>query len=143
MGGPASSDTAAMPVRWTHVVLKVSELDRSIAFYRRFCALEVVRDGRPAGHTVWLAAPPPAGVPPPFVLVLYLTAVDCRVDHLGFQCASRAEVDRVAAEGARLGILAEGPFDGGGDIGYVAMLRDPDGHRVEFTFGQPIAGLGP
>ncbi len=143
MGGPASSDTAAMPVRWTHVVLKVSDLDRSIAFYRRFCALEVVRDGRPAGHTVWLAAPPPAGAPPPFVLVLYLTAVDCRVDHLGFQCASRAEVDRVAAEGARLGILAEGPFDGGGDIGYVAMLRDPDGHRVELTFGQPIAGLGP
>ena len=29
----------------------------------------------------------------------------------------------------------------GGDIGYVAMLRDPDGHVVEFTFGQPIAGL--
>ncbi len=143
MDGSASADGAAMTPRWTHVVLKVSDLDRSIAFYRRFCALEVVRDGRPAGHTVWLAAPPTAGAPPPFVLVLYLTAVDCRVDHLGFQCASRAEVDRVAAEGARLGILAEGPFDGGGDIGYVAMLRDPDGHRVEFTFGQPIAGLGP
>jgi hypothetical protein len=77
------------------------------------------------------------------VLVLYLTPVDCRVDHLGFQCASRDEVDRIAAEGARLGILAERAFDGGGDIGYVTMLRDPDGHRVEFTFGQPIAGLGP
>jgi catechol 2,3-dioxygenase-like lactoylglutathione lyase family enzyme len=131
-----------MPVRWTHVVLKVADLDRSIAFYERFCALEVVHDGRPTGHTVWLAPPPPAGAPPPFVLVLYLTAVDCRVDHLGFQCGSRAEVDHVAAEGARLGILAEGPFDLGGDIGYVAMLRDPDGHRVEFTFGQRIAGLG-
>jgi catechol 2,3-dioxygenase-like lactoylglutathione lyase family enzyme len=132
-----------MPARWTHVVLKVSDLDRSIAFYRRHCALEVVRDGRPAGHTVWLAAGAPAGAPPPFVLVLYLTAVDFRLDHLGFQCASRAEVDAVAAEGARLGILAEPPFDGGGDIGYVTMLRDPDGHRVEFTWGQPIAGLGP
>ncbi len=130
-----------MPVRWTHVVLKVSELDRSIAFYRRFCALEVVRDGRPTGHTVWLAPPPLAGAPP-FVLVLYLTAVDYKVDHLGFQCGSRAEVDHIAAEGTRLGILAEGPFDGGGDIGYLVMLRDPDGHRVEFTFGQPIAGLG-
>jgi catechol 2,3-dioxygenase-like lactoylglutathione lyase family enzyme len=131
-----------MPVRWTHVVLKVSDLDRSIDFYRRFCALEVVRDGRPAGHTVWLAASPPAGAAPPFVLVLYLTAIDCRVDHLGFQCASRDDVERIAAEGERLGILAEPPFDGGGDIGYVTMLRDPDGHRVEFTFGQPIAGLG-
>lgn len=131
-----------MPARWTHVVLKVADLDRSIGFYRRFCGLEVVRDGRPSGHTVWLAAAPPAGAPPPFVLVLYRTAIDFRLDHLGFQCDSRAEVDRLAAEGARLGILAEPPFDGGGDIGYVTMLRDPDGHRVEFTHGQPIAGLG-
>lgn len=132
-----------MPPRWTHVVLKVSDLDRSIEFYRRFCGLEPVRDGRPSGHTVWLAAPGPAGVAPPFVLVLYLTRIDCRLDHLGFQCASRAEVDRIAAEGERLGILAEPPLEGPGDIGYLTMLRDPDGHRVEFTFGQPIAGLGP
>lgn len=142
MGVAASGILAAMPVRWTHVVLKVADLDRSIAFYGRLCGLEVVRDGRPGGHTVWLA-PRGSASPPAFVLVLYLTAVDCRIDHLGFQCASRAEVDRIAAEGARLGIVAEGPFDGGGDIGYVVMLRDPDGHRVEFTAGQPLAGLGP
>ncbi|HSD18935.1 MAG TPA: VOC family protein [Anaeromyxobacter sp.] len=130
-----------MAVRLTHVVVKVADLERSIAFYRRFCALEVVRDGRPGGHTVWLApAPRPEG-PPAFVLVLYLTRVDFRLDHLGFQCDARAEVDRIAAEGERLGILAEPPFDGGGDIGYVTMIRDPDGHLVEFTFGQPIRGL--
>ncbi len=130
-----------MAPRWTHVVLKVRDLERSIAVYRRFCALEVVRDGRPAGHTVWLAPVRRGDGPPAFVLVLYLTAVDCRVDHLGFQCATRQEVDVVAAEGERLGILAEPPFDGGGDIGYVTMLRDPDGHRVEFTHGQPLLGL--
>jgi catechol 2,3-dioxygenase-like lactoylglutathione lyase family enzyme len=131
-----------MAPRWTHVVAKVSELDRSVAFYRRFCALEVVRDGRPKGHTVWLApvARPPG--PPAFVLVLYQTEVDFRLDHLGFQVDARQDVDRIAAEGERLGILAEPPWDGGGDIGYVTMLRDPDGHRVEFTFGQPILGLG-
>ena len=45
-----------MATRWTHVVLKVSDLDRSIDFYARFCALDVVRDGRrDGGHTVWLA----------------------------------------------------------------------------------------
>ena len=133
-----------MPVRWTHVVLKVSDLDRSVAFYRRFCALEIVRDGRPAGHTVWLgpARREPEAGPPPFVLVLYLTKVDCRIDHLGFQCEAREDIDRIAGEGERLGILAEPPFEGGGDIGYVTMLRDPDGHRVEFTFGQPLRGLG-
>ncbi len=130
-----------MPVRFTHVVLKVAELDRSIAFYRRFCGLEVVRDGRPAGHTVWLAPSHRAPGLPAFVLVLYLTAIDCRIDHLGFQCDAREEVDRIAAEGERLGILAEPPFDGRGDIGYLTMLRDPDGHVVEFTYGQPLAGL--
>jgi catechol 2,3-dioxygenase-like lactoylglutathione lyase family enzyme len=133
-----------MPARWTHVVLKVADLDRSIAFYRRFCGLEIVRDGRPSGHTVWLApAGRRAGAHPPFVLVLYLTRIDFRLDHLGFQCDTRDEIDRIAAEGRELGILTEPPFDGGGDIGYVTMLSDPDGHRVEFTHGQPIAGLGP
>jgi catechol 2,3-dioxygenase-like lactoylglutathione lyase family enzyme len=131
-----------MAPRWTHVVLKVADLDRSVAFYRRFCALEVVRDGRPAGHTVWLSPPRGDGGPPAFVLVLYLTAIDFRLDHLGFQCEAREEIDRIAAEGRQLGILAEPPFDGGGDIGYVTTLRDPDGHLVEFTFGQPITGLG-
>jgi catechol 2,3-dioxygenase-like lactoylglutathione lyase family enzyme len=130
-----------MVARLTHVVVKVADLERSIAFYRRFCGLAVVRDGRPGGHTVWLApAQRPEGLPP-FVLVLYLTRVDSRLDHLGFQCDARAEVDRIAAEGERLGILAEPPFDGGGDIGYVTRIRDPDGHLVEFTFGQPIRGL--
>ncbi len=131
-----------MPVRLTHVVLKVSDLDRSIAFYRRFCAFEIARDGRPRGHTVWLAPARRAPGEPEFVLVLYLTPVDCRIDHLGFQCGAREEVDRIAAEGEALGILAEPPFEGGGDIGYVTMLRDPDGHLVEFTYGQPLRGLG-
>jgi hypothetical protein len=90
---------------------------------------------------VWLAPTRRAPGLPAFVLVLYLTAIDCRVDHLGFQCGAREEVDQIAAEGQRLGILAEPPFDGGGDIGYLTMLRDPDGHIAEFTFGQPLAGL--
>ncbi len=130
-----------MPPRWTHVVLKVSNLDRSVAFYRRFCGLELVRDGRPAGHTVWLGPARAGPGPAAFVLVLYLAPVDYRLDHLGFQCGAREEVDRIAAEGERLGILAEPPRDLGGDIGYLTMLRDPDGHLVEFTFGQPLAGL--
>ena len=129
-----------MPARWTHVVLKVADLGRSIAFYERFCALHVVRDGRPRGHTVWMG--PRAGTEPsPFVLVLYQSTIDFRLDHLGFQCDQRAEVDRIAAEAARLGILDEPPCDCGGDIGYVTMVRDPDGHRVEFTHGQPLTGL--
>jgi catechol 2,3-dioxygenase-like lactoylglutathione lyase family enzyme len=130
-----------MAPRWTHVVLKVADLDRSIDFYRRFCGLGIVRDGRPAGHTVWLGPARHGGGPPPFVLVLYQAPIDFRLDHLGFQCDAREDIDRIAAEARRLGILAEAPFEGGGDIGYVTMVRDPDGHRVEFTHGQPLLGL--
>ena len=130
-----------MPARWTHVVLKVSDLDRSVDFYGRFCGLEIVRDGRPRGHTVWLAPAGRGPGQPAFVLVLYLTDIDCRLDHLGFECASRGEVDAIAVEGSRLGILAQPPVDVGGDLGYLTMIRDPDGHLVEFTFGQPLAGL--
>jgi catechol 2,3-dioxygenase-like lactoylglutathione lyase family enzyme len=130
-----------MAARWTHVVLKVSDLDRSIEFYRRFCGLEIVRDGRPKGHTVWLGPPSDRPGHPAFVLVLYLTEIDCRLDHLGFECDSRDEVDGIAGEGRRLGILVQPPIDAGGVIGYLTMIRDPDGHVVEFTFGQPLAGL--
>lgn len=130
-----------MAPRLTHLVLKVRDLERSVSFYGRFGDLEVVRDGRPRGHTVWLAPRRREAGPPAFVVVLYLTEVDARIDHVGFQCERREEIDRIAAEGERLGILAEPPQDGGGDIGYVTMLRDPDGHLVEFTFGQPLRGL--
>ena len=67
--------------------------------------------------------------------------VTSRIDHLGFQCDSRDEVDRIAREGERLGILVHPPTDTGGSVGYWTMVRDPDGHGVEFTCGQPIAGL--
>ena len=130
-----------MAARWTHVVAKVSDLDRSIDFYRSFCGLEIARDGRPRGHTVWLAPAGRGGARPAFVLVLYLTEIDFRLDHLGFECASREEVDAIAAEGRRLGILAQPPVDVGGDLGYLTIVRDPDGHLVEFTYGQPIDGL--
>jgi hypothetical protein len=41
----------------------------------------------------------------------------------------------------RLGILVHPPTDTGGSVGYWTMVRDPDGHGVEFTCGQPIEGL--
>jgi catechol 2,3-dioxygenase-like lactoylglutathione lyase family enzyme len=132
-----------MGVRWTHIAITVSDLDRSIDFYRSACGLEVVRDRRlEGGSTVWMGYERGAGELPDYVLVLLLGEVTSRLDHFGFQCDTREEVDAIARVGQRRGILAHPPTDAGGTVGYFAMLSDPDGHTVEFTFGQPIRGLG-
>ena len=132
-----------MPTRWTHITITASDIERSVEFYASLCGLKVVRDRRrEGGGTVWLGPATAAGERPAFVLVIGQGEVVCPVDHLGFQCDSREEVERLAAEGERRAILVYPPTDSGGSVGYWTMLRDPDGHLVEFTFGQPIEGLG-
>jgi lactoylglutathione lyase len=129
-------------IRWTHITIMVSQMERSIEFYRSMCGLEVVRDRRrEGGGTVWLGYRPEGAEDPTFVLVLMEGEVTDRLDHFGFQCDSRAEVDRIAREAAASGILVNAPTDSGGSVGYWTIIRDPDGHTVEFTCGQPLRGL--
>jgi lactoylglutathione lyase len=131
-----------MATRWTHITITVSDLDRSVEFYRSTCGLEVVRDRRrEGGSTVWMGVAPAEGELPVYVLVLMRGEVTDRLNHFGFQCDTREEVDRRARDAERAGILVEGPTDSGGSVGYWAIVRDPDGHGVEFTHGQPIRGL--
>jgi predicted lactoylglutathione lyase len=88
-----------------------------------------------------LGPPTKTGQDPTFVLVIVQDEVKARLDHFGFQCDSRAEVDRIAEDAKRQGTLVQSPINAGGVVGYFAMVRDPDGHIVEFTFGQPLKGL--
>lgn len=132
-----------MATRWTHLTITVSNIDRSIDFYTSYCGLTVVRDRRlEGGGTVWLGPPTPANQKPTFLLVLGEGEVTFRIDHLGFQCEKREQIDQIADMGRELGILVEPPTDTGGIVGYFTMISDPDGHLVEFTYGQPIEGLG-
>jgi catechol 2,3-dioxygenase-like lactoylglutathione lyase family enzyme len=131
-----------MPTRWTHITINCSDLEASVDFYTSVCGLSIVRDRRVEGrHNVWLAPPTEAGVDPVFVLVIVQGEVKALLDHFGFQCDSRAEVDRVAEAARQQGTLVQSPIDAGGVVGYFAMVRDPDGHIVEFTYGQPLKGL--
>ncbi|MDT4965709.1 MAG: hypothetical protein QOJ64_446 [Acidobacteriota bacterium] len=131
-----------MTVRWTHVTITVSNFERSIEFYTSFCGLSVLRDRRrEGGGTVWLGPVPPAGEDPTFILVLSEGEVTDRIDHFGFQCESQEQVNSIAAEARRAGILLHPPKDSGGAVGYWTIINDPDGHGVEFTFGQPLKGL--
>jgi lactoylglutathione lyase len=129
-------------IRWTHITITVAEFERSIEFYSSVCGLQIVRDRRrEGGGTVWLGYRPETPEDPTFVLVLMQGEVTDRLDHFGFQCDSRNEVDRIAGEAGARGILTHAPTDSGGSVGYWTIIRDPDGHMVEFTFGQPLKGL--
>jgi len=131
-----------MPTRWTHITINVSDLDRSVEFYTSFCRLTIVRDRRLEGrHNVWLGPPTPSGEDPAFVLVMVQDKVTARLDHFGFQCDSREEVDHIAEHARQQNILIERPTDICGVVGDFGMVRDPDGHLIEFTFGQPLKGL--
>jgi lactoylglutathione lyase len=131
-----------MAIRWTHITITVSNIDSSIDFYTSVCGLSVVRDRRlEGGGTVWLGPATPPEKKPTFLLVIGQGEVTSRMDHLGFQYDRREQVDEIAEKGRRLGILVEPPTDVGGVVGYFTMLSDPDGHLVEFTYGQPIEGL--
>ena len=129
-------------IRWTHITINVSEIEAAVDFYTSFCGLTIVRDRRTEGrHNVWLGPATKQGEDPTFVLVMVQDEVKARLDHFGFQCDSREEVDRIANRARQQNILVESPVDIGGVVGYFAMVRDPDGHLVEFTFGQPLKGL--
>ena len=131
-----------MSTRWTHITFTASDIERSIDFYTSFCDLSVLRDRRrEGGGTVWLGPDTPPGQNPTFIMVIGEGEVSSRMDHLGFQCEAREQVEQIAERGKQLGILVHPPTDSGGSVGYWTMLRDPDGHLVEFTYGQPIEGL--
>ncbi len=130
-------------MHWTHVTLPLGDLEGSLRFFTEVCGLAIVRDRRlEGGTTVWLGPPPLPGHEPAFVLVAQRGVVREPLDHFGFQCATREEVTAIAARAEADGTLVEGPIDAGGSVGYLAVVREPSGHLVEFTHGQPIRGLG-
>lgn len=135
------SEALARPAIMTHVAIRTANLEASIAFYQRYAGLHIVHQREDQGiRVVWLSH---AAVDPEFVIVvLELPYSDLRepapADHLGFDVASRDEVDRIAARAREEGCLKYGPADAGPIVGYFCMLRDPSGNTCEFSYGQPI-----
>jgi catechol 2,3-dioxygenase-like lactoylglutathione lyase family enzyme len=127
--------------RLTHLALGVRSLDRTIAFYRTHVHLHVVHERNDGGmRVVWMAEEPEN---PRFVLVLFEVPANpapgpTTLQHLGFTLASRAEVEKAADAARADGVLVLEPTDAGPVVGYICMLRDPDGNQVEFSFGQAI-----
>ena len=109
----------------THIAIQVPAVEACIAFYRDFCDLEVIH--RRASGVARLAEP---GKESEFVFVLLPggggrdQASDVW-DHLGFACASKAEVDDVAARGRDAGCLVWEPRQDDYPVGYYCALATP------------------
>ena len=131
---------AKKAVRLTHLGLPVTDLDKSIAFYQKWAGMKVTerpkdavgiqgaRLAQPGSNFVisLLEMPVQSALPMPGVM------------HLGFECESKEQVDKVASDAKRAGILLSGPVDSGPDLGYQTYISDPDGNSIEFSFGQTL-----
>lgn len=131
-----------MQPRLTHIALHVRDVEACIAFYDRFCGMKVVHE-RPGGdgaRIVWIAEP---GRERDFIIVVlpggpghHRAAGDA--SHIGFALDSRAAVDAKAEAGRAAGCLLLEPRQDEYPAGYYCGLADPEGHIVEFSFGQPL-----
>jgi len=124
----------------THIALPVSQLKRSIEFYQTYAEMQVVHQRIDAESDVavaWLM-----DHTRPFAIVLIQTEVMHPIlsplAHLGVGCQSRDVVDQLCHKAREAGVLVQEPQDSGYPVGYWALLRDPDGHTLELSYGQEI-----
>jgi catechol 2,3-dioxygenase-like lactoylglutathione lyase family enzyme len=117
--------------RLSHIGIPVSDLDKSVAFYKKWAAMKV----QPAaGDSTGVKGARMAQDSGGFVMPLPMPGIM----HIGFDCATKAQVDKIAGDAKKAGILISGPTDAGADLGYQCYIADPDGNNIEFAFGQKV-----
>lgn len=129
-----------MRIKCTHVALQVNDMERSLAFYERYCGMRVVHDRHESFRVVWMGW---GEQPPQFVIVLletpYKTNQQPEFQHIGMAVESREDVDRLYERAVGDGIKKLWPpEDGGPIVGYFCAAADPDGNLIEFSHGQNI-----
>ncbi len=126
-------------IGFTHVALPATNIEASLAFYRKYAGMQVVHQRTDQGVRVaWIS-----DRTRPFVIVLIevpkvTNTLAGPASHLGVGCSSREEVDQLCAEARTEGCLVSAPVDWGPPVGYWALLRDPDGHQLELAHGQDV-----
>lgn len=131
--------------RLTHVALPVGDLEASLDWYAEWTPLRLLRRfSDEQGSSAWLAHDDVSL--PPFVLVLVDFAAAhgeahprlAPFAHLGVELPTRADVDGQADRARRAGILVTEPIELPPPVGYVCMIADPDGNRIELSCGQGV-----
>ncbi len=153
----ASSAAEPPPSLLTHIALPVRSLDDTLAFYERFTTLVKIserHDPETKMRTAWLANERDITTPGAarFVIVLMEGALPKQITgdiveeygfltsiaHLGISLDTRDQVDEVARLADEDGCLVLGPMYRNPDVGYICLIKDPDGNNVEFSVEQVL-----
>jgi catechol 2,3-dioxygenase-like lactoylglutathione lyase family enzyme len=104
----------------THVAVRTTDIDGSVAFYQRYAGLHIVHDRQDnKTRVVWLSH---REQDPDFVIVVLAMPHEpflepSATDHFGFAVSSREDVDRIAELARAEGTLKWGPTDAGPIVG--------------------------
>ncbi len=135
--------------RWTHIALRVSDIDASIQWYLRYTTLELLDKREDAdGYGAWLCHPDSGEYPFVLVLAQFFEGHDpfapaplakmAPFNHIGIELPDKADVDAIAERAQADGCLAMPATMMPDPIGYICMLEDPDGNLVEFSYDQGV-----
>ena len=135
--------------RWTHVALRVSDIDKTITWYTEHTPLKLIeRREDEMGYGAWLGHDDQPDNPFLLVVAQFFPDTDPFKDapmaklapfaHLGIEMTSREDIEAIAAKAEASGSLAMPPTDMPPPIGYICMVTDPDGNTPEFSYDQGV-----
>lgn len=135
--------------RWTHIALRCSDIDATIAWYEEFTPIRLIeRREDEAGYGAWLGMEGETNNPFILVIAQFFEGKDPFDEsplatlgpfaHLGIEMPTKDEVDAIAVKAEAAGCLAMAPTMMPAPIGYITMLHDPDGNTVEFSWDQGV-----
>jgi lactoylglutathione lyase len=135
--------------RWTHIALRVADIDATIAWFTEFTPLSLIdRREDEVGYGAWLGMEGETNNPFILVLAQFFEGKDpfagaplatlAPFAHLGIELPNKEDVDKIATRAEAAGCLGMAPTMMPSPIGYICMLRDPDGNTVEFSWDQGV-----
>ena len=136
-------------VRWTHVALRVKDLDASINWYTENTPLSVLdRREDEMGYGAWLGHDDSPDSPFILVLAQFFPDTDPFKEapntvlgpfaHLGIEMPSRSILEETAKKLEAAGSLVMPLTERPPPVGYVLFAQDPDGNTVEFSYDQGV-----
>ena len=142
-------DVGPARARWTHIALRVKDIDATIDWYTKYTPMTLLDRREDAdGFGAWLGMDDMTEHPFILVVAQFLEGHDPFADspratlapfaHLGIEVTNKEDVDAMAERGREDGYLAMPPTMMPAPIGYICMLRDPDGNTIEYSWDQGV-----